>query len=59
MADGECETSTYVLHGHARFSWGPGGAESVEVGPGAFLAVAPHAVHCEEADRASRDRRTS
>ena len=46
---GDCETGIYVLRGRARFRWGPGGAESVEVGPGDFLAVAPHAVHREEA----------
>jgi uncharacterized RmlC-like cupin family protein len=46
---GDCETGIYVLRGHARFRWGPGGAESAEVGPGDFLAVAPHAIHREEA----------
>ena len=46
---GDCETGIYVLRGRARFRWGPGGAESAEVGPGDFLAVAPHAIHREEA----------
>ena len=38
-----------MLRGRARFSWGPGGAENAEVCPGDFLAVAPHAIHREEA----------
>ena len=46
---GDCETGIYVVSGRARFSWGPDGAESAEVGPGDFLAVAPHAIHREEA----------
>src|SRR5262245_16923949 len=46
---GDCETGIYVLRGRARFSWGRGGAESAEVGPGDFLAVAPNAIHMEEA----------
>ncbi|MDQ2828758.1 MAG: cupin domain-containing protein [Chloroflexota bacterium] len=46
---GDCETGIYVVSGRGRFSWGPGGADSAEVGPGDFLAVAPHAVHREEA----------
>ena len=46
---GDCETGIYVVSGRSRFSWGPGGTASAEVGPGDFLAVAPHAVHREEA----------
>lgn len=46
---GDCETGIYVVRGRARFSWGRGGAESAEVGPGDFLAVRPYAVHREEA----------
>jgi len=46
---GDCETGIYVVSGRARFSWGPGGTASAEVGPGDFLAVRPHAVHREEA----------
>ncbi len=45
---GDCETGIYVISGRARFNWGPGGAASAEVGPGDFLAVAPHAIHREE-----------
>jgi uncharacterized RmlC-like cupin family protein len=46
---GDCETGIYVVSGRARFSWGPGGTYSAEVGPGDFLAVAPNAIHREEA----------
>ena len=46
---GDCETAIYVVAGRARFRWGPGGRESAEVGPGDFLAVAPNAIHLEEA----------
>ena len=46
---GDCETGIYVVSGRARFSWGSGGGESAEVGPGDFLAVGPHAIHREEA----------
>lgn len=46
---GDCETAIYVLAGRARFRWGPGGRASAEVGPGDFLAVAPGAIHQEEA----------
>jgi uncharacterized RmlC-like cupin family protein len=46
---GECETGIYVLRGRARFSWGLNGMQSAEVGPGDFLAVAPRAIHREEA----------
>jgi uncharacterized RmlC-like cupin family protein len=46
---GDCETGIYVVQGRARFSWGTGGVESAEVGPGDFLAVGPDAIHMEEA----------
>jgi uncharacterized RmlC-like cupin family protein len=46
---GSCATGIYVVSGHARFTWGPGGSQSAEVGPGDFLAVAPGAIHKEEA----------
>src|SRR2546423_8873160 len=45
---GDCETAIYIVQGRARFSWGPDGGESAEVGPGDFLDVAPGAVHREE-----------
>lgn len=46
---GTCVSGIYVVSGRARFSWGPGGRESAEVGPGDFLAVAPGAIHQEQA----------
>jgi uncharacterized RmlC-like cupin family protein len=46
---GDCETAIYVVSGRARFRWGPGGQAGAEVGPGDFLAVAPNAIHQEEA----------
>jgi uncharacterized RmlC-like cupin family protein len=46
---GECTSGIYVVSGRARFTWGPGGAESAEVGPGDFLAVAAGAIHQEQA----------
>jgi uncharacterized RmlC-like cupin family protein len=46
---GTCESGIYVVSGRARFTWGPGGRESAEVGPGDFLAVAPGAIHQEQA----------
>jgi uncharacterized RmlC-like cupin family protein len=46
---GDCETGIYLVQGRARFRWGKGGAKSAEVGPGDFLAVAPNAIHMEEA----------
>ncbi len=45
---GDCETAFYVLQGRLRFRWGKGGAETVEVGPGDFVSVAPNAIHREE-----------
>ena len=46
---GSCVSGIYVASGRARFSWGPGGREQAEVGPGDFLAVAAGAIHQEEA----------
>jgi uncharacterized RmlC-like cupin family protein len=46
---GNCVSGIYVVSGHARFSWGPGGRERAEVGPGDFLAVAAETIHQEEA----------
>jgi uncharacterized RmlC-like cupin family protein len=46
---GDCESGIFILRGRARFRWGKGGAESADVGPGDFLAVAPSAIHMEEA----------
>jgi uncharacterized RmlC-like cupin family protein len=44
---GEHETSLYVVAGAMRLEFGPGGAQSVEAGPGEFLHVPAHAVHRE------------
>ena len=44
---GEHETSLYVVAGRMRLDFGPGGAESVEAGPGDFLHVPAGAVHRE------------
>lgn len=46
---GTCVSGIYVVSGRARFSWGPGGRERAEVGPGDFLAVEAGAIHQEEA----------
>jgi uncharacterized RmlC-like cupin family protein len=46
---GDCESGIFILRGRARFRWGKGGKESADVGPGDFLAVAPNAIHMEEA----------
>jgi uncharacterized RmlC-like cupin family protein len=46
---GDCESGIYVVSGRARFSWGPGGSQSAEVGPGDFLSVPPNVIHKEEA----------
>ena len=46
---GICVSGIYVVSGRARFSWGPGGRERAEVGPGDFLTVAAGAIHREEA----------
>ena len=44
---GEYETTFYVLSGVVRMEFGPGGRESLEVGPGDFGYVAPGTVHRE------------
>jgi len=46
---GDCETGIYLVQGRSRFSRGPEGVESAEVGPGDFLSVPPYVVHREEA----------
>jgi uncharacterized RmlC-like cupin family protein len=46
---GACVSGIYIVSGRARFSWGSSGRERAEVGPGDFLAVAPEAIHQEEA----------
>jgi uncharacterized RmlC-like cupin family protein len=44
---GEHETSLYVVAGRMRLSFGPGGADEVEAGPGDFLHVPAWTVHRE------------
>ena len=44
---GEHETSLYVLTGRLRLSYGPGGAQQAEAGPGEFLHVPAFTVHRE------------
>jgi len=44
---GDNETSLYVVAGAMRLDFGPGGASSVEAGPGDFLHVPAGAVHRE------------
>jgi uncharacterized RmlC-like cupin family protein len=44
---GEHTSYGCVVRGNLRFEFGPGGAESIEVGPGDFFTVPPHAVHRE------------
>jgi quercetin dioxygenase-like cupin family protein len=44
---GEHTTYGCVEQGKLRFEFGPGGAESIEVGSGDFFVVPPHTVHRE------------
>lgn len=44
---GEHETSLYVVAGRLRLSFGPGGRDEVEAGPGEFLHVPAGTVHRE------------
>jgi len=44
---GEHVTSLYVLTGRLRLSYGPGGAQQAEAGPGDFLHVPAFTVHRE------------
>lgn len=44
---GEHTTYGYVVSGKARFEFGPGGAESADVGAGDFFIVPPMTVHRE------------
>jgi uncharacterized RmlC-like cupin family protein len=44
---GDYETVIYVLTGSLRMEFGPGGADTVEAGPGDFLYVPKGAVHRE------------
>jgi uncharacterized RmlC-like cupin family protein len=44
---GDHTTYGYVVSGKARFEFGPGGAESLDVGAGDFFMVPPMTVHRE------------
>ena len=44
---GEYESVIYVLTGALRMEFGPGGADTVEAGPGDFVLVPRGAVHRE------------
>ena len=42
---GDRDVYGYLVQGHARFEFGPGGQEHVEVGPGEFFHVPATLVH--------------
>jgi uncharacterized RmlC-like cupin family protein len=44
---GDHDTSVYVIEGNVRIEFGPGGARSVEAGPGDFVHIPKHLVHRE------------
>jgi uncharacterized RmlC-like cupin family protein len=44
---GRCESSIYVISGHARMRWGDHLEHSAEAGPGDFIFVPPEVVHQE------------
>ena len=44
---GNHDTSVYVVDGTVRIEFGPGGAQSVDAGPGDFLHIPQHVVHRE------------
>jgi uncharacterized RmlC-like cupin family protein len=46
---GPCETSIYVLSGHARFTWGPTGLdEALDAAAGDFVYIPAGEIHVEE-----------
>lgn len=46
---GDCETSIYILHGTARFTWGPTGLEhEMTAETGDFVYIPAGEVHVEE-----------
>jgi uncharacterized RmlC-like cupin family protein len=46
---GECETSIFVLSGHARYTWGPTGLEhAMDADAGDFVYIPAGEVHVEE-----------
>jgi uncharacterized RmlC-like cupin family protein len=44
---GEHDTAVYVIAGNVRIEFGPGGAKSVDAGPGDFVHIPKHVVHRE------------
>lgn len=52
---GECETSIYILSGHARFYSGDDLRDIVEAGEGDFIYVPAFEVHVEENASATDD----
>jgi uncharacterized RmlC-like cupin family protein len=44
---GDHDTSVYIVEGHVRIEFGPGGAQALEGGPGDFLHIPKHLVHRE------------
>jgi uncharacterized RmlC-like cupin family protein len=44
---GDYDTIAYVVSGHVRVEWGPGGKESAEGGPGTLVYVPKGLVHQE------------
>jgi uncharacterized RmlC-like cupin family protein len=44
---GDHDTSVYVIEGHVRIEFGPGGGHALEAGPGDFLHIPKHLVHRE------------
>jgi uncharacterized RmlC-like cupin family protein len=53
---GSYESTIYVMTGALRMEFGPGGAETLETGPGDFLYVAPRAIHRESNPSADESR---
>ena len=44
---GDHDTSVYVIEGHVRIEFGPGGLHSSDAGPGDFVHIPKHVIHRE------------
>jgi uncharacterized RmlC-like cupin family protein len=44
---GDHDTSVYVIEGHVRIEFGPGGGQAMEAGPGDFVRIPKGVVHRE------------
>jgi uncharacterized RmlC-like cupin family protein len=44
---GDHDTSVYVVEGHVRIEFGPGGAHAADAGPGDFVHIPKYVVHRE------------